>query len=158
MRLHAINQLPRLPETARIVLHPCFFCFFLPIIILLQQRLFLVALGCLLGCGNLISNNKLFSIVKLDSESLTEMARLDGEVTTQIADHFVNLIQVDDPSNTFIHIGTWLNLFYNFIKISFSDYTKDTYQKRTIHATELGLGLDSIGWTFLLINRGINDF
>jgi hypothetical protein len=126
--------------------------------ILPQQRLFLVALGCLLGCGNLISNNKLFSIVKLDSESLTEMARLDGEVTTQIADHFVNLIQVDDPSNTFIHIGTWLNFFYNFIKISFSDYTKDTYQKRTIHATELGLGLDSIGWTFLLINRGINDF
>lgn len=96
--------------------------------------------------------------MKLDSESLTEMARLDGEVTTQIADHFVNLIQVDDPSNTFIHIGTWLNFFYNFIKISFSDYTKDTYQKRTIHATELGLGLDSIGWTFLLINRGINDF
>ena len=84
--------------------------------ILPQQRLFLVALGCLLGCGNLISNNKLFSIVKLDSESLTEMARLDGEVTTQIADHFVNLIQVDDPSNTFIHIGTWLNFILQFHK------------------------------------------
>ena len=95
----------------------------------------------------------------LDSESLTEMARLDGEMTTQIADHFVNLIQVDDPSNTFIHIGTWFNcMFYNCIKISFLDYTKDTNAKRTLHATEFGLGLDSIGWTFLLINRGINEF
>ena len=62
-------------------------------------------------------------------------------MTTQIADHFVNLIQADDPTNTFIHV----------------DYTKDTFEKRTVHARELGLGCDSIGWTFLLFNKGGED-
>ena len=77
----------------------------------------------------------------IDSESLPELARLDGEMTTQVADHFVNLIQADDPTNTFIHI----------------DYTKDSFEKRTAHAMELGLGYDSVGWTFLLFNRGRNE-
>ena len=62
-------------------------------------------------------------------------------MTTQIADHFVNLIQADDPTNTFIHV----------------DYTKDTFEKRKAHARELGLGCDSIGWTFLLFNKGGED-
>ena len=77
----------------------------------------------------------------LDSESLPELARLNEEMTTQISDNFVNLIQADDPSNTFIHI----------------DYTKDTYEKRMAHALELGLGNNSIGWTFPLFNKGGSD-
>ena len=48
---------------------------------------------------------KICSIVKLDSETLPELARLDGEMTTQLADHFIHLIQADIPFHTFIHIG-----------------------------------------------------
>ena len=90
---------------------------------------------------NIYKSERALSIKQLDSESLPELARLNGEMTTQIADHFVNLIQADDPTNTFIHI----------------DYTKDTFEKRTAHAVELGLGNDSIGWTFLLFNKGGKD-
>ena len=88
--------------------------------------------------ANIYNAERYLSIRQLDSESLPELGRLDGEMTTQIADHFVNLIQADDPTNTFIHV----------------DYTKDTFEKRTAHARELGLGSDSIGWTFLLFNKG----
>ena len=61
----------------------------------------------------------------LDSESLPELARLNGEMTTQISEHFVNQIQADDPSNTFIHI----------------DYTKDTLIKAWLMQLNLVLAI-----------------
>jgi hypothetical protein len=55
--LHTENQLLRLSRTALIVMKPgvvVVVC--LQIIILPQQRLFYVVLGCWLGCGNNVSN------------------------------------------------------------------------------------------------------
>ena len=45
------------------------------------------------------------SMMNLDSETLPELARLDGEMTTQIADYFINIIQSEIPSHIFIHMG-----------------------------------------------------
>ena len=59
----------------------------------------------------LLLNTSFFSTTTLDTESLSELAKKSGEVTSSMADFFITLIQDLVPDSMFIHLGEFYLLF-----------------------------------------------
>ena len=92
----------------------------------------------------MLLSRSFFSTANLDTESLSELAKKSGQLTSAMADFFIGLIQDLVPNSMFIHL----------------DYTMQSEKKRLEHVASLGIDANCVGWTIVLMNRGpkaIND-